>query len=287
MKSKKIKTIVITAVTGCMLLSVTVVASANGASGYQTYKDAMKNIVVAQNATISTTFSVKDNGNTTISGTGVEKLEGTNNSSDTKITIGSTTKDVETSSVNGQTIVKDGENYYSRAGNDKMRNANMEKKFDESSSKTKLGEMVLDTLVGDVKNQFVVDGDTISVKLEGAQIPELAKLAISAAVEEKNSKKANDKVDTGKDGMKEAFNTIPNLKNVDIKSLSMTAKVDGNNLTDNAFKIVITGEDESGVAHEFEVSSDFVITNVNSTKADSIDITGKQIQTVQNKERQK
>jgi hypothetical protein len=287
MKSKKIKTIVITALTGCMLLSVTVVASANGASGYQTYKDAIKNIVVAKNATITTTFSVKDNGNTTISGTGVEKLEGANNSSDTKITIGSTTKDAETSSVNGQTIVKDGENYYSRAGNDKMRNANMEKKFDGASSKTKLGEMVLDTLVGDVKNQFVVDGDTISVKLEGAQIPELAKLAISAAVEEKNSKKANDKVDAGKDGMKEAFNTIPNLKNVDIKSLSMTAKVDGNNLTDNAFKIVITGEDESGVTHEFEVSSDFVITDVNSTKVDSIDTTGKQIQTVQNKEHQK
>jgi len=287
MKSKKIKTIVITALTGCMLLSVTAFASANGASGYQTYKDAIKNIVTTKNATITTAFSVKDNGNTTISGTGVEKLEGTNNSSDTKITIGSTTNDVETSSVNGQTIVKDGENYYSRAGNDKMRNVNMEKKFDESSSKTKLGEMVLDTLVGDVKNQFVVDGDTISLKLEGAQIPELAKLAISAAVEEKNSKKANDKVDTGKDGMKEAFNTIPNLKNVDIKSLSMTAKVDGTNLTDNAFKIVITGEDESGVTHEFEVSSDFVITNVNSTKADSIDITGKQIQAMQNKEHQK
>ena len=287
MKSKKIKTIVITAVTGCMLLSVTIVASANGATGYQTYKESLKNIVATKNATITTTFSVKDNGNTTISEAGVEKLEGVNNSSNTKITTGSTTKEVETSRIDGQTIVKDGEIYYSGTNNDKMKNKNMEKKIDESSSKTKLGEMIIDTLVGDVKNQFVVDGDTISVNLEGAQIPELAKLAISAAVEEKNNKKVNDKVEAGKDGLKDALNTIPNLKNVDIKSLSMTAKVDGNNLTDNAFKILITGEDESSVTHEFEVSSDFAITDVNSTKADSIDTTGKQIQAMQNKEHKK
>jgi hypothetical protein len=283
MKSKKIKTIVITALTGCMLLSVTVVASANGASGYQTYKDAIKNIVTTKNATITTAFSVKDNGNTTISGTGVEKLEGTNNSSDTKITIGNTTKDVETSSVNGQTIVKDGGNYYSRAGNDKMRNVNMEKKFDGSSSKTKLGEMVLDTLVGDVKNQFVVDGDTISVNLEGAQIPELAKLAISAATEDVNNKKSDNKGVVGKDGLKDALKNIPKLKNVDIKSLSLTAKVNGSTLTDNSFKIVITGDDENGVLHEFEVSANTTITDVNSTKADSIDTTGKNVQAMQNK----
>ena len=287
MKSKKIKTIVITAVTGCMLLSVTIVASANGATGYQTYKESLKNIVATKNATITTTFSVKDNGNTTISEAGVEKLEGVNNSSNTKITTGSTTKEVETSRIDGQTIVKDGEIYYSGTNNDKMKNKNMEKKIDESSSKTKLGEMIIDTLVGDVKNQFVVDGDTISVNLEGAQIPELAKLAISAAVEEKNNKKANDKVEAGKDGLKDALNTIPNLKNVDIKSLSMTAKVDGNNLTDNAFKILITGEDESSVTHEFEVSSDFAITDVNSTKADSIDTTGKQVQPMQEKMKRK
>jgi hypothetical protein len=283
MKSKKIKTIVITAVTGCMLLSVTIVASANGATGYQTYKESLKNIVATKNATITTTFSVKDNGNTTISEVGVEKLEGVNNSSNTKITTGSTTKEVETSRIDGQTIVKDGEIYYSGTNNDKMKNKNMEKKIDESSSKTKLGEMIIDTLVGDVKNQFVVDGDTISVNLEGAQIPELAKLAISAAAEEQNNKKDNNKGEVGKDGLKDALKSIPNLKNVDIKSLSMTAQVDGNNLTDNAFKILITGEDESSVTHEFEVSSDFAITDVNSTKADSIDTTGKQVQPMQEK----
>jgi len=283
MKSKKIKTIMVTALTGCMLLSVTVVASASGASGYETYKSAAKNIAVTSNATFSTSFEVKDNGNTDISGTSVEKLEGTNNSSITNIKIGDVTKETETSRIDGKSIVKDGENYYSRDGKDKEKNGRMEKKFDASSSRAKLGEMVLDTLVGDVKNQFVVDGDTISVNLEGAQIPEIAKLAISAAAEEGNNKKANNKIEAGKDGLKEALNSIPNLKNVDIKSLSMTAKVNGSTLTDNSFKIVITGDDESGVSHEIEVSVDATISGVNSTKADSIDTTGKQVQTMQNK----
>jgi len=283
MKSKKIKTIMVTALTGCMLLSVTVVASANGDSGYETYKSAAKNIASTDNATFSTSFEVKDNGNINTSGTSVEKLENSNSSSITNIKIGDVTKETETSRIDGKSIVKDGENYYSRDNTSKAKNVRMEKKFDASSSRAKLGEMVLDTLVGDVKNQFVVDGDTISVNLEGAQIPELAKLAISAAVEEGNNKKANNKGEAGKDGLKDALNSIPNLKNVDIKSLSMTAKVEGSTLTDNSFKIVVIGDDESGVSHEIEVSVDATISAVNSTKADSIDTTGKEVKTMQNK----
>lgn len=276
MKSKKIKTIMITALTGCMLLSVTIAASANGVSGYETYKSAAKNIAVTKNATLSTSFEVKDNGISNISGTNLEKLEGANNSSSTEIKIGDVTKEFETSRIDGKTIIKDGDKYYSRDGKN---NEKMERNFDASSSKAKLGEMVLDTLVGDVKNQFVVDGNTISVNLEGAQIPELAKLAISAAAEEANSKQ-----DNNKEGLKQALSSIPKLKNIDIKSLSMAGKLDGDKLTQNDFKIVITGVDENGASHEIEVSVNNSINNVNSTKADSIDTTGKQVQAMQNKE---
>ena len=94
-------------------------------------------------------------------------------------------------------------------------------------------------------------------------------------------------MNTGKDGLKEALSSIPNLKNIDIKSLGMTAKVNGSTLTDNSFKIVITGDDENGVSHEIEVSADTAISDVNSTKADSIDTTGKQVQTMQNKQNNK
>jgi hypothetical protein len=283
MKSKKIKIIMVTALTGCMLLAVTVVASASGSSGYETYKSAAKNLAVTSNATFSTSFEVKDNGNTNTSGTSVEKLENSNNSSITNIKNGDVTKESETSRIDGKTIIKDGGDYYSRDIKVKEKNGKIEKKFDASSSKGKLEEMVLDTLVGDVKNQFVVDGDTISVNLEGAQIPELAKLAISAAAEEANGKKANNKTESGKDGLKDALKNIPNLKNIDIKSLNLTAKVNGSALTENTLKIVITGTDENDVSHEVEVSVDTTVSGVDSTKADSIDTTGKQVQPMQDK----
>lgn len=283
MKSKKIKTIVITALTGCMLLAVTVSASASGASGYETYKSAVRELVTTRNATFSTSFEVKDNGNTDISGNSVEKLEGTNSSSNTEVKIGDVTKDTETSRVDGKTVIKEGDNYYSMGNSAKGDIGRGNRKIDASSSRAKLGEMVLDTLVGDVKNQFVVDGDEISVKLEGAQIPELAKLAISAAVEEQNDKKSNNKGEFANDELRKAISDIPTLKNVDIKSLSLTAKVDGNTLSENDVKIVIAGEDEKGVSHEFELSVNTAVSNVNSTKADSIDTTGKQVQTMGNK----
>ena len=283
MKSKKIKTIVVTALTGCMLLAVTVVASASGSSGYETYKSAAKNIAVTKNATFSTSFQVKDNGNTNISGTSVKKLEGSNNSSITNIKTDDIAKETETSEIDGKSIVKNGGNYYSRDRKSNEKNDKVERKFDDSSSKSKLREMILDTLVGDVKNQFVVDGDKISVNLEGAQIPELAKLAISAAAEEANSKKANNKTETGKDGLKDALKNIPNLKNIDIKSLNINAKVNASILTENKLKIVITGTDENDVSHEVELSVDTTVSGVDSTKADSIDTTGKQIQPMQDK----
>ncbi|MVX62218.1 hypothetical protein GKZ28_00700 [Clostridium chromiireducens] len=283
MKSKKIKTIVITALTGCMLLAVTVSASASGASGYETYKSAVRELVTTRNATFSTSFEVKDNGNTDISGNSVEKLEGTNSSSNTEVKIGDVTKDTETSRVDGKTVIKEGDNYYSMGNSAKGNIGRGNRKIDASSSRAKLGEMVLDTLVGDVKNQFVVEGDEISVKLEGAQIPELAKLAISAAVEEQNDKKSYNKGEFANDELRKAISDIPTLKNVDIKSLSLTAKVDGNTLSENDVKIVITGEDEKGVSHEFELSVNTAVSNVNSTKADSIDTTGKQVQTMENK----
>jgi hypothetical protein len=47
-------------------------------------------------------------------------------------------------------------------------------------------EALTDALVGDTKNQFVTDGDTVSLSLSDQQIPELAQLALSVIAEEAN-----------------------------------------------------------------------------------------------------
>ena len=79
---------------------------------------------------------------------------------------------------------------------------------------------------------------------------------------------------------------LPKFSNIDIKSIDMTAKVDGNILIDNKITIVITGVDANGVAHELTVMLNAEITNVGSTKIDTIDTTGKNVQTINREDHQ-
>lgn len=282
MKKKGLKTMAVSAAAGCLLLSLSVTALASTGSGYESYKGAVKSTMLTENETVSTQFEVKDNGTIILSGDSIEKLNNENKSSKSNITVDGVKKTYESSTNNGNyVIVADGK-YYTINKGDKKIDGDKRTKLSESSSTVKLVEMITDTLVGDVKNQFVKDGQTISVNLEGAQIPELAKLAISAAVESSNSiEKHNDSDKIGHDdGMKAAMDKMPKLSNIDVKSIAMTATVDGNTLKDNNLTTTIIGKDANGVSHEVSVMLTAKITDLGNAKTDSIDTTGKEVNTI-------
>ncbi|WP_411682220.1 hypothetical protein [Clostridium thailandense] len=281
MKKKGLKTVVVSAAAGCFLLSLSVTAFAATGSGYENYRDAVKSIVLAENETVSAQFEVKDNGSVILSGDTVEKLSQENKSSQSNITVDGVKKTYETSENNGTYVINADGKYYSVNRGDKKSDSDKKEKLSESSSTVKLAEMITDTLVGDVKNQFVKDGQTISVNLEGAQIPELAKLAISTAAENSNSierHKNGDKI--GSDEMKAAFDKIPKLSDIDVKAISMTATVDGSTLKDNKITVTITGKDASGASHEVSIALTAKITDLGNTKVDTIDTTGKEVTTI-------
>jgi len=73
---------------------------------------------------------------------------------------------------------------------------------------------------------------------------------------------------------------IPELSNIDVKSIGMTATVDGNTLKDNKFTVTITGQDENGVSHELTVMFTTTITDIGNTKVDLIDTNGKEVTTI-------
>lgn len=229
---------------------------------------------------------MKDNGTVICSGDTVEKLDNANRSTKTSATVDGISKTYESSNADGTFIMNDDGKYYQMNKADNKKGNNKKEKFSESSSSVKLAELVTDTLVGDVKNQFVKDGDTISVNLEGGQIPELAKLAVSAAAEEGSREKDrsnNDK--TGHDeGFKSAMNKVPSLSNIEVKSISMTATVDGDTLKDNKITAVITGTDANGTSHEVTITLNAKVSDVGNTKADSIDVTGKEVTTIDGKD---
>jgi len=282
MKKKGFKTIAVSAVTGCLLLSLSATTFANTGSGYTDYKAAVEATMLAKNATVAAQYEVTDQGAIILSGNSTQKMNNKDKSSQTNVTVGGVTKAFETSAVNGNVITEaDGKYFSSTKGNEKSDGA-QRANLSASSSTVKLAEMLADTLVGDVKNQFVEKGQTISVNLQGAQIPELARLALSAAAE--NSNHTGDYKNNGTQGpdvsMKPMMDQMPKLTNINVTSLAMTATVDGTTLKDNAFTVVITGKDASGVAHEITVKLNANITDVGSTKIDAIDTTGKQVSTI-------
>lgn len=280
MKKKGIKRVAILAATGCLLLALSVTSFAATGSGYVSYRDAIKATAFTKNATMSAQFEVKDNGKVIFAGTGTQKRDNENNSFKTSITVAGVTKAYEASLVGGNLIAKVDDKYYKASKDAEKSGKDQRENLSASSSTVKLAEMLTDTLVGDVKNQFVSDGQTISVKLSGAQIPELARLALSAAAENSNRMgdfKNNDKQDKG---MKLVMDKMPKLSNMDVKSIEMTATVDGKTLKDNQFTVTLTGQDLKGVSHELTVMLNAKITDVGNTKVDTINTTGKVVNAI-------
>ncbi len=287
MISKKLKTIVGSAVAGGVLLALSATAFASSSSGYENYKTAVKSIVTTENATIDAQYQVEDSGTVIFSGDTIQKLDNENKSSKTSTTIDGTSKTYESSNANGNLIIDNDGNYYQINKDNNKAGKDEREKFSESSSSVKLAELVTDTLVGDVKNQFIQDGNNISINLEGGQIPELAKLAVSAAVENSNREKShNNSNEIGRDeDLKAVMEKMPGLSNIDVKSISMTATVDGETLKDNNVTAVITGTDANGASHELTLTLDAKISDVGNTKADTIDVTGKQVTSIDEKEK--
>lgn len=278
MKKGRLRTMAISAIAGGLLLSCSVVALATTGSGYESYKDAVKATMLTKNATVSAQFEVKDNGAIILSGNSIDKLDDANSSSKTNLTVAGKTKVFATSAVDGNCIAKVEDKYYSASGDMERGRRDERANLSESSSTVKLAEVVVDTLVGDVKNQFVQDGQTISVNLKGAQIPQLARLAISAVAE--NSDRMGHGNNQKDADMKSMMAAIPKLTNIDVKSIAMTATVDGTTLKDNKVTIVITGQDAQAVSHELNITLNGDISNVGNTTVDTIDTTGKQVQTI-------
>jgi hypothetical protein len=61
-----------------------------------------------------------------------------------------------------------------------------------SEAQRRFIEVLGDTLVGDLKNYFVTDGDKVSISLSGYQIPELAQLALQILTEAYNDQMPDD-----------------------------------------------------------------------------------------------
>lgn len=296
-------------VAGTTLLAVTVTAMGAQGNAYENYKEALKNTVEmagknrAGNGTLELEASLKRNGVQEFSMSTIQKMDGKNHRGTLQVEALGTQKEMEMSCSEVGNYLKVGDNYYSF--NHKARD--MERKFEHegerklSDKEEKLGQMFLDTLVGDMKNQFVQNGESISVELEGAQIPEVAQLMLDVALEGKETGEEHREGRRGRSHCEGKNNgeceeyikeiedfmsfpehvELPKLKEADLTAISLEAQVVDGLITQNTLNIKVTGKDEAGETQELVLNMALGIKDLNNTTVELLDVQGKTVKDIE------
>ena len=294
---------------GVTLLASTAFASAQNISGYDAYKSAAAKTFASKNLTMNVTASVTDNGSklaTVDSVIKVSKVGESNFSGETTLNADGKTIKMSNFAKDGQMVTKlDGnDTYFVNKENDKFKNGKFKnsegKMMDENFAEhQKVGRLVMDSMVGELKNSFITkanpDGSSIiSVNLEGNQIPAAVNGVVSLAIKDGGLHGKN--VSTDKGELNKILPAAKNMKvnfpelvsDISIKSVSLKAEVSANQIiTAQTMKIVVSGKDKAGKVHVIEFNANVGLSNISSTTPDKVDLTGKTVKIIENREMNK
>ena len=266
MKTKKITAVCMAA--GLTLLGTAgVIAYASG-NPYETYKSAVVSTISEDNLTAQATVQMKQNGKVIASGYGIYEK-----SADAQYA--NVTADVSGNSIfheeysDGNIKVKSDGNQYT----EKNRKEKSDKHEQLTPNMIKLAEMTADLFVGDLTNQFTINGDTVSITLTDVQSPEIANVAASVFTEINTGKPADESKNNLDDILLQEF---PIAQNARIESVSMDADISKGNLSAQNMTIVMSGQTSDGKDTQVEVTVDANITDIGSTTPQMIDTSSMQ-----------
>jgi hypothetical protein len=288
-------------ISGAIMLTTGFTALAS-TSGYEDYKSALKATQALGSVTIQGNAVLKDNGSILNEATGNLKanLVSEATSGTVKVTGKNTEQSISLYALpNGQAWkAADSNTYYVKQDNPKQGKEIADKK-EESSWMSQQAETVIDAVVGQLKNEVVVnqlsDGSkNISIQLDSAQIPAvvqaLAPLAFKKLSGEEETKH---KVDATKPQDPENlfnksllnFKDVALTQDIQIQSFSLHADINASNQIDRQqASITFVGKDANGVAHTLDANLDVQLSAFNQTTPDSIDLTGKQVQQIKERD---
>lgn len=261
MKAKKITV-------ACLAAGLTLVGTAGliayaAGNPYESYKSAVVNTIGEDNLTAHAAVQMKQNGKVIASGNAVyEKSAGVQYASVVADVAGQSMIQEEYSDGNVK-IKSDGSKYTEK---------NRKEKYDENEQLTpnmiKLAEMTADLFVGDLSNQFVSNGNTVSVTLTDVQIPEIANVAASAFTEMNVGKH----FDEGKNDLEDVLlQEFPITQNAKIESVTMDADIAKGNLSAQDITIVVSGQTSDGENTQVEITINANISDIGSTTPQTID----------------
>ena len=283
---------------GVVMLISTAFASMSGSSGYEIYKSALKNTAHTKSLTGNFSMSIKDNGKSIADAETIMKSNRQEGISShlTVIKAGEQEKIMESYRKDGTLIVREnGSDVYNVIQGDPEKGNRFKHRMshdeNEDPEVSKAGELVLDALVGDLKNYVTAGekadgGSEVTVQLSGNQIPAVANaltsLALRSASEDGKREKAH-MLGSGEFSMD--INHPELVEDIRITNINLTADINKDNLIEKqAMDITVSGRDKDGNAHKVEISIDMDLSGFNNTTPDAVDLTGKQVKTIDREE---
>jgi hypothetical protein len=285
-------------ISGAIMLTTGFTALAS-TSGYDDYKSALKATQALGSVTIQGIAVLKDNGSVLNQATGSLKanLVGEAASGTVKVTGKSAEQSVSLYALpDGQAWkASDSNTYYVKQDKAEQGNKAISDTKEKSSWMSQQAETVIDAVVGQLKNEVTVnqqsDGSKqISLQLDSAQIPAVVQaLAPLAFKKMSGEEESNHKVNaTEAQDPENLFNkSLLNFKDValtqdiQIQSFSLHANINASNqIESQQVSITFVGKDANGVAHTLDANLDVQLSAFNQTTPESIDLTGKQVQQI-------
>lgn len=291
--NRKYMTIAGTIALGGVILGASAYAAISGTSGYDIYKQALKNTCAVQSITPKTEVTVKDNGSVLVKLDSLTKINRSDKTMSNNITVSSADgqKTIDLYRQDSKTIFKSSDSnvYDVMERNKEMEQKRKNKKEDDPSRINDI-ENVADALVGNIQNYITLNNNTdgtkeVSLELSDNQISPVINAVASLVV-----KNAGREMDRGEKIGPEDMSFITNLKdklpklesNIKVTRVDVDAKITKDNLIqEQTENLIITGTDASGKTHEVMVSVTTNFDGFNSTKPDKVDLTGKQVKVIQ------
>ncbi|KNY29585.1 hypothetical protein [Pseudobacteroides cellulosolvens] len=298
MNKKLVRTGIGLVVGGSLLITSTFMSIADGPSGYDTLKAAFRNSRNIENATFTVSGSVSDNSKDMVKISSTFKADEEEHLYSGTIAINSdkVNKSYTLYGSKNQVVFKDtASNVYNKLEcNDeyegKRHQSRRHNNVHENPQLEAIGEKIMDTLVGDLKKQVTLkemdNGEKqIGIDLDKDEIPSLVNLLL--AVKEDKSHEADKQ-----DKIHEIFGvntddcTMPELAN-DIKAEKVDVKITVDK--DNTIKGLdvefgVSGKDEANIVHEQEMKLSMTVSEVGSTKVDTVSLEGKTVKEISSDE---
>lgn len=290
--NKKMMTIAGTIALGSMMLGATAYAAVSGTSGYDLYKQAVKNTYAVNSITPKTEVVVKDGNNLLFKVDATTKIDKTSEAMSNNVSVvsGDQQKNVDIVKQDSQTIVKTSDsNVYQVAQGGKRSGSGAEKHKADDPGRLKDIENVVDALAGNIQNYITAgenpDGtQNVSLELAGNQVSPVINAVASLAVKNAGSERAFRERAGNVDSafISSLQDKLPKLvDNIRVNHVDVNAVISKDHLIQRQTEdLTITGTDVNGVTHDIVVSVDTSFSGYNSTTPDKIDLTGKKVNTV-------